>query len=204
MAVRKRIRKKRVGRSAVAGRKPAVDKKKARAKVGVKHEWRSGLERSFGNFLQTEGIDFEFEASRLEFVVPEYQRHYTPDFEIGGIYFETKGRFTSEDRKKMLLVLASNPGIDLWMVFGRPQNTITKRSKTTYGDWCAAHGIAWIGIDELTALIKKNKGNYADLLQRRKKRLGLRPDNGKGSPRATRGRKEVRNAASRVCNDQEV
>jgi hypothetical protein len=71
---------------------------------------------------------------------------YIPDFKLRDeFYVETKGRFTHEDRRKMLAVFKHNPGIKLVIVFSHPNHTITKKSKTTYGEWCDKHGIPWIG-----------------------------------------------------------
>jgi hypothetical protein len=36
-----------------------------------------------------------------------------------------------------------NPDIDLRMVFQAPFNKISKKSKTTYAQWCEKHGIKW-------------------------------------------------------------
>ena len=57
------------------------------------------------------------------------------------MYIETKGRWTSADRLKMKHVLASNPGIDIRMVFQNPTQKISKASKTTYQDYANKLGI---------------------------------------------------------------
>jgi hypothetical protein len=44
------------------------------------------------------------------------------------------------DRKKHLLVKEQNPNMDIRFVFSNSKNKITKKSKTTYGDWCEKNG----------------------------------------------------------------
>jgi hypothetical protein len=61
------------------------------------------------------------------------------------MYIETKGRWTSIDRLKMKHVLASNPGIDIRMVFQAPTQKISKGSKTTYESYAIKLGIQHVG-----------------------------------------------------------
>ena len=56
---------------------------------------------------------------------------------------ETKGYWDAEDRRKIKAVMRDNPDIDLRMVFQAPFNKISKKSKTTYAQWCEKHGIKW-------------------------------------------------------------
>ena len=69
---------------------------------------------------------------------------YTPDWlvQINGekFYLEAKGQFDYIQRRKMLAIIKCNPLSDIRLVFMR-NNRISKASKTTYTDWCAAHGI---------------------------------------------------------------
>ena len=157
--LRRSISSERVGRTPPPRRKPPLDKKEGKPMLGSGvQKWtpKSKLEGNFGGFLEDQSISFTYEPRRYEFLVPEQLRHYTPDFEVNeyGLVFETKGKFTSDDRKKMLLVLNCHPDLNLWMVFPKPDNRITKASKTTYASWCTDHGIPWIGLEELKQLIK--------------------------------------------------
>jgi len=73
-----------------------------------------------------------------------------------GVYVETKGHLTEEDRRKMKAVKAANPELDIRFVFQAPYNKIYKGSKTTYAKWCEKHGFKWaafhsIPIEWLTA-----------------------------------------------------
>ncbi len=108
----------------------------------MRNGYRSGLEESVNEQLKASGAAYFYEDRVLHYQKPVSSHKYTPDFLLirggGGkeIYIETKGYFTAEDRKKHLLVRESNPYIDLRFVFSNPRNKISKRSKTTYADWC--------------------------------------------------------------------
>jgi len=94
-------------------------------------------------------LQAEYEADKIPFVQPLQKRNYTPDWKIkDGVYIETKGRFTGADRKKMLWLRDSNPNITIYMLFMRSSVTLTKASKTTYGEWCDKNNIPWADIKD--------------------------------------------------------
>lgn len=102
---------------------------------------RSGFERKIMKDLKEKGVEFKYEAETLRFVQPAENRRYVVDFILpNGVIVEAKGKFTSADRKKMLLVKAQHPDRDIRMLFMR-NNKLTKKSKTTYTDWCDKNGI---------------------------------------------------------------
>lgn len=157
-------------KQAVPRRKSAVDPAKKRPAVDPPFG-RSGLERKFAGLLRDRGIDFRYEQERISYVVPETKHKYTPDFEIDGKYFETKGKFTSVDRKKMLLVQEQNDMDTFYMVFPKPQNKLRKGSPTTYASWCNKNMVRWISLEEFEQV--KNKKDLYDLLRRAEERLGV-------------------------------
>lgn len=110
--------------------------------------YKSKFEAEFARQLKINGIKFKYEPTVVEFLQPEKRRKYTPDFEIktkanGSIFIETKGKLTSEDRKKMIWVRDQNPWLNIVLVFQNASNKLTKRSKTTYGDWATKNGFTW-------------------------------------------------------------
>lgn len=122
-------------------------KSKVRAQA-IRNGWRSGLEESFAAFLRSEGIEFEYEQNKIHYVVPARNAKYTPDFYIKTrtgktIIIETKGRFLTSERQKMILVKQQFPDLDIRMVFSRSATTISKQSKTTYAMWCEKHGFPY-------------------------------------------------------------
>jgi hypothetical protein len=105
--------------------------------------FRSNYEKVVCEQLDKQDIPFEYETINLYYEVSE-QRKYTPDVILpNGIILELKGRFTSNDRKKMLLVISQHPTLDIRMVFQRHTNKLFKGSKTTYSEWCEKHNIKW-------------------------------------------------------------
>lgn len=111
---------------------------------GIKHGYRSGLENTVMQDIEENGLEPNYEATKLEYIVPESKHTYTPDFHVSPhIVIETKGRWVVEDRMKMLLVIKQHPEIDFRMVFYNANQKIKKGSKTSYADWCDKHGIKW-------------------------------------------------------------
>jgi hypothetical protein len=85
-----------------------------------------------------------YEEDILYYTVPETKRKYVTDWKIGPhTYIESKGKLTAEDRKKLLFVKEQHPEVKLYILFQNASNRITKKSKTTYADWCDKNGIEW-------------------------------------------------------------
>lgn len=109
--------------------------------VAKKYGFKSGLEETISQQIESQGIKVEYETEKVPYIIPASNHTYSPDFKLpNGIRVETKGRFVAADRKKHLLVKEYNPHLDIRFVFSSSKNKITKKSKTTYGDWCDKHG----------------------------------------------------------------
>jgi hypothetical protein len=103
--------------------------------------FRSGLEVKVADLLTELGVKYEYESTKVPYIL---QCNYTPDFLLpNGVYLETKGQLTEEDRRKMKAVKKANPELDIRFVFQAPFNKIYKGSKTTYAQWCEKHGFKW-------------------------------------------------------------
>lgn len=106
--------------------------------------YRSGLEKDVDNTLKNAGIDGEYEQHKIEYVQPATKHKYTPDFRLpNGIFVETKGRFVTADRKKHLLIKEQHPELDIRFLFQNANNRLSKKSKTTYAQWCQKHGFLY-------------------------------------------------------------
>ena len=102
-------------------------------------KYRSGLEEKIADLLTELGVSFEYESIKVPYTI---QHHYHPDFILPNyVHLETKGYWAASDRRKVLAVKRDNPDLDLRMVFQSPYNTISKKSKTTYAQWCERHNI---------------------------------------------------------------
>jgi len=107
------------------------------------NNYRSGLERSVAKELADLGVAFGYEDQKVEYEVSEV-RKYTPDFNLpNGIIIETKGRFTTYDRKKHLLIQKQHPDLDIRFVFSNPNSKLYKGSKSTYASWCEKNGFMY-------------------------------------------------------------
>lgn len=109
----------------------------------TKNRYRSGFEERVCAKLEDLDVHFEYETMNVHYEVSETRR-YTPDVILpNGIVLELKGRFTANDRKKMLLVIKQHPELDIRMVFQRHTNKLFKGSLTTYSEWCEKNNIKW-------------------------------------------------------------
>lgn len=108
--------------------------------------YRSKFEANVAKEFKNNGIKFVYEPEVVHFLQPEKARKYTPDFRVttkgsrSSFLIETKGRLTAEDRKKLVWVRDQNPKIKLVLLFMDSRKTLTKVSKTTYGDWSRKNG----------------------------------------------------------------
>jgi len=107
-------------------------------KRAVRAGFRSGLEQDNAKLLDKAGVEYEYEKHKIPYIPKP--KTYTPDFRLSnGIYVETKGRFLPSDRAKHLLVREQHPDLDIRFVFSNSRQKLSKKSKTTYADWCYKH-----------------------------------------------------------------
>lgn len=105
--------------------------------------YRSWLEADVAHDLEKRGFGFRYENLKVLYAVPTKIRTYTPDLELeNGIIVEIKGRWTSQDRRKMGYVIEQNPELDIRMLFAI-DNKISRTSRTRYSDWCDKRDIKY-------------------------------------------------------------
>ena len=111
-------------------------------KQALKAGYRSGLEQDNAAYLRKNNVDFTYEEDKIKYITKP--RTYTPDFVLGnGVIIETKGRFMPSDRTKHLLIKEQHPELDIRFVFSNSKTRLSKRSRTTYGQWCDKHGFQY-------------------------------------------------------------
>ncbi len=111
-------------------------------KSALKAGYRSGLEQDNAKLLDRNNVQYTYEKDKIKYITKP--RTYTPDFVLGnGIIVETKGRFMPSDRTKHLLIKDQHPELDVRFVFSNSKTKLSKRSKTTYGEWCDRHGFQY-------------------------------------------------------------
>jgi len=124
--------------------------KVSRATYWDRREVRSGLEARVREDLDNRKIKYEYETVELPYIKeycpsckePIKRGKYIPDFIIGSIIVEVKGRFTAQDRKKHVAVREMNPDVDIRILFQRDQK-ISKNSTTKYSTWCDKKGMVY-------------------------------------------------------------
>ena len=115
----------------------------ATTRQAIKHGYRSGLEERVSEELDKSGVKYEYETQKIKYRVEE-DRTYTPDFILpNGIIVETKGRFTTADRKKHLLIKKQHPELDIRFVFQNSRAKLYKGAKSTYAQWCDKQGFMY-------------------------------------------------------------
>lgn len=133
----------------ITSQKPIGNKNMKKKKLA--HHFRSNFEFKFSNLLDENNLQYEYEKDKVKYVK---NCTYTPDFKIGNLYIETKGRFLAADRAKHLLIREQNPGITIIFVFMNPNVTLTKTSKTTYWMWADKHNFLWTTADKSVKFIQ--------------------------------------------------
>ena len=123
----------------IAWAQKAFDKLKAKHVKPIK--FRSKLEERIADLLEGLGVSYEYESTKIPYTI---EHHYSPYFVLPNYtYLEAKGYWSPEDRRKILAVKKDNPDVEIKMIFQAPYNTISKKSKTTYAQWCERHNIPW-------------------------------------------------------------
>jgi hypothetical protein len=102
-------------------------------------KFRSHLEERIASSLEKQNVPFLYEAKKYNYIL---ECNYTPDFFIHETIIEAKGFFKPSSRRLMLAVKKQHPELDIRFIFQR-NNTLSKTSKTTYGDWATKHGFPW-------------------------------------------------------------
>ena len=112
-----------------------------RPKTKKTSRYRSQLEERVADLLIELGVTYDYETTKIPYTIPH---NYYPDFILPNhVVLECKGYWDPADRRKIKTIVKDNPDIDLRMVFQSPFNTISRKSKTTYAQWCDNLGIPW-------------------------------------------------------------
>jgi len=104
--------------------------------------YRSKYEAAVAASLAKRGLDCKYEAKGFGYII---RAVYTPDFFLpNGVIVETKGLFSSDDRRKMLAVKSQYPLLDIRLCFMNAQVKLSKAPKSlAYWQWAERHGFPW-------------------------------------------------------------
>jgi hypothetical protein len=108
--------------------------------------FKSKLEEKVWDKLKQAYPSVKYEPEKFKYIQPAVDRTYTPDFKTGRkkVFLEAKGKLDLDTRKKMLWFRESNPDIRVIFLFQNPDVKLTKKSKTTYGQWATDNGFEWL------------------------------------------------------------
>ena len=100
-------------------------------------KYRSKFEAKLAKTKYLKGA--KYEPYSLPYTI---EANYYPDWELpNGLLVEAKGRFTWQDKKKMLAVVASNPESSIVLLFsGKPH---WKQGQQNV-KWCEKHGFNYL------------------------------------------------------------
>lgn len=123
--------------------------------------YRSKFEKSVGDLL---GPDAVHEPERIKFVQPAKERIYIPDFRtVANVYIEAKGKWTLEDRMKHIWLKEQHPSKRIVLVFQNSNQRLSKKSKTTYGEWATKNNIEWYDINNIPKeIVNENNKSRRD------------------------------------------
>jgi hypothetical protein len=115
---------------------PSSRLRAAWGKVHSETGFRSGYEVEVAKHLPSSAL---YEPHRLPYSITQVAS-YLPDWVLPeqAIVLEAKGRFTLEDRKKMLAVRNQYPDLDIRLLFQRSSQKVTKA--LTAEAWCKKNG----------------------------------------------------------------
>lgn len=98
--------------------------------------------------LEGKGIRYEYEPKESKMPYTPKTRVYLPDFVLpNGVILESKGRLTSDDRVKHLLLKEQHPDADIRFVF-KVDNKLSPKSPTRYSEWCEKNGFPYCFIGD--------------------------------------------------------
>ena len=111
---------------------------------------RSKLEERFEVILQDMGVQYEYEVTKIPYVIPESHHTYTVDWTtLNGKLLETKGYLSDHtERRKYVLLKEQHPELDLRFVFDNP-NKLCGGTKMSHAKWADKYGFAWCSIKDV-------------------------------------------------------
>lgn len=112
------------------------------------NKYKSKLEVLVAALLKRAKVPIKYETDVIEFVQPAKKRKYHPDFRLPGDhrYIEVKGKLDREARQKYIWVKEQHPDVQLYLLFAKADNRLSKNSRTTYAEWAEENGFEWADV----------------------------------------------------------
>jgi len=114
---------------------------------------RSKLELTFEDILKEGKAEYDYEVTKINYIVPESKHVYTVDWTLPkNILLETKGYLSdSQERNKYILIKQQFPEIDLRFIFANNKK-LCGGMKTTHEAWAIKNGFKYCSIKDLDVI----------------------------------------------------
>lgn len=121
---------------------------------------RSKLEQKFEEILKESKIDYEYETTKIPYIVPESNHNYIVDFSgSNGIQYEVKGWLSDhQERQKYILVKQQHPELDLRFVFDNIDK-LCGGTKYSHKKWCEKNGFKYCSVKDVETIKEWAKEN---------------------------------------------
>lgn len=120
-----------------------------------KNNRRSKLEDTFEIILNEYNINYNYELTKLTYIIPESKHTYLIDWTLpNNLYIETKGYLSNaQERNKYKLIKQQYPNIDLRFVFDNP-NKLCGGTKYTHAVWAEKNKFKYCGIKDIETILE--------------------------------------------------
>ena len=110
---------------------------------------RSKLEERFESILKDFDVPYEYEVTKIDYIIPESSHTYTVDWTVlNGKLIETKGYLSDHsERRKYILLKEQHPDLDLRFVFDNP-NKLCGGTKMSHAKWAEKYGFRYCSIKD--------------------------------------------------------
>jgi hypothetical protein len=110
---------------------------------------RSKLEERFESILKEFDVPYEYEVTKIDYIIPESSHTYTVDWTVlNGKLIETKGYLSDHsERRKYVLLKEQHPDLDLRFVFDNP-NKLCGGTKMSHAKWAEKYNFLWCSIKD--------------------------------------------------------
>lgn len=121
---------------------------------------RSKLEERFELILKDFDVPYEYELTKIDYIIPESSHTYTVDWTIlNGRLIETKGYLSDHaERRKYVLLKEQHPDLDLRFVFDNG-NKLCGGTKMSHNKWAEKYNFKHCDIkdvDQIKAWINED------------------------------------------------
>lgn len=113
---------------------------------------RSKLEIKIADILNETGQSWEYEVTKIPYIVPESNHNYTVDFTVGTLLIEGKGYLSDHaERKKYVLLKEQHPNLDIRFIFDN-ESKLCGGTKYSHKAWAQKYGFTYCSIKDVDTI----------------------------------------------------